>query len=502
MSRGRRFEPEGQLNYQKVVAVILAIVVIIMFIFIIGNVIKQRKEQNKEYEYFVIYSADKWGVINQKGEEIITPSYREMIVIPNKTKDVFICTFDINEETGEYKTKAINSKNEAIFTKYEQVEAIDNIDKNNNIWYEQNILKVKQNGKYGLIDLTGVELLPCEYEEITALSGCENSILIKKDNKVGLVNDKGSILIDVIYKEIMQLGDTYKEGYIVVTEEGKYGAVSTTKKQLLENKYEEIKPIYMANHYVVKEENKLKIVNSSGETVLSEGFDDVKSESSRGIVFTRGEQYGEMNLSGEITIEPKYQYLKEEREGTYIAKQNDKYGIIDTEQNEKIPFEYKGITYNERANIYIAEGEDYKTSIIDSQFNVALTGILSELNTQKDYIKMRVEDEYKYYNFKCEEKPNTEILKDNTLYLSKKEGKYGYTNKKGEVIVDYIYDDATEQNEYGYAAVKKDGLWGSINSEGLEVIEPKYNLESSLKIDFIGKWHLGQDLNMNYYCTK
>ena len=133
MGRGKRYETEGKLNYQKVLAVILAIAVIIMFIFIIKNVFNEREKLNKDYEYFVLYSANKWGVINQEGEEVISPSYREMIVIPDKTKDVFICTYDINEESGEYKTKAINKKNEAIFTKYEQVEAISNIDKDNNV---------------------------------------------------------------------------------------------------------------------------------------------------------------------------------------------------------------------------------------------------------------------------------------------------------------------------------------------------------------------------------
>ena len=41
-----------------------------------------------------------------------------------------------------------------------------------------------------------------------------------------------------------------------------------------------------------------------------------------------------------------------------------------------------------------------------------------------------------------------------------------------------------------------------IDKNGKTVIEPKYNLENNLEIDFIGKWHLGEDLNMNYYCEK
>ena len=189
MAKGKRYQTEGKLNYTKVFAVIIAIAVVIMFIFIIRNVFKQREKVTKNYQYFTLYAQNKWGVMNQDGEEVITPSYQEMIIIPDEEKEVFICTYDVDDQTGTYKTKAINSKNEDIFTEYDQVEAIDNMDKNNNLWYEKNVLKVSKNGKYGLIDFNGKELLPIEYDEITTLDGMENSIIIKKDEKVGLVND-------------------------------------------------------------------------------------------------------------------------------------------------------------------------------------------------------------------------------------------------------------------------------------------------------------------------
>jgi hypothetical protein len=115
---------------------------------------------------------------------------------------------------------------------------------------------------------------------------------------------------------------------------------------------------------------------------------------------------------------------------------------------------------------------------------------------------LKIGDEYKYYNFKFEEKDVTEILSSNTLFVSKKDDKYGFVDKDGNVVVDYIYDEAQEQNSYGYAAVKKGDLWGAIDSEGNVVVEPKYDLENNLVIDFIGKWHLGQDINMDYYCEK
>ena len=38
---------------------------------------------------------------------------------------------------------------------------------------------------------------------------------------------------------------------------------------------------------------------------------------------------------------------------------------------------------------------------------------------------------------------------------------------------------------YGYASIKKDGLWGSIDANGNVVIEPYYNLDNNLVVDFI-----------------
>ena len=58
--------------------------------------------------------------------------------------------------------------------------------------------------------------------------------------------------------------------------------------------------------------------------------------------------------------------------------------------------------------------------------------IFSEINSEIGYLRVRSGEEYKYYNFKLEEKTNKEILSTNTLFLIKENGKYGYENKNGE----------------------------------------------------------------------
>ena len=54
----------------------------------------------------------------------------------------------------------------------------------------------------------------------------------------------------------------------------------------------------------------------------------------------------------------------------------------------------------------------------------------------------------------------------------RKDGMYGYINTKGEQIVECKFDDAYNFNE-GFARVIKDGKWGYINTKGYPVIFDK-----------------------------
>lgn len=503
MSRGRRYE-ERKLNMKKVFAVILAIVVVIMSIFIIKGIFSKEEKTGgiTSKTYFAAFKDNKWGVIDENGDVIIEPSYEEMMIIPNNKTDIFLCTYDVNYNTGEYSTKALNSKNQEIFTEYNKVEAINNHDENDTLWYEDNVLKVQKDGKWGVINYDGKVLLNTEYDSIESVQGIKNALLIEKEGKYGVADNEGKIILDPIYTGVTNLGKDNRSGYIVKNDEGLYGIVDASKNVILENKYEEIEKVYGNDLYVVSQNGKQKIVNKDGQDVLTEGFDQItnilKTKDS-GVIYTSNGKYGIMTLTGEIKIEAQYDNLVEAKANVFIATKDNKRGIIDIDNQEKLPFDYNTITYNEIGDIYVAEDENYNSQVMNNQFEVKQTGILIEINTDSGYFVLRQNDEYKYYNFKFEEKNKKDILTNHTLYLDKKDNQYGYVDKDGNVVIEYMYDDATEQNEYGFAAVKKDGKWGAINNKGEVIQEPTYNLDDYLIIDFIGKWHLGKDMNMNYY---
>ena len=60
------------------------------------------------------------------------------------------------------------------------------------------------------------------------------------------------------------------------------------------------------------------------------------------------------------------------------------------------------------------------------------------------------------------------------------DGKYNFIDKKGTILNDGAYDEATEFNKNGYAIVSNDKNYGIINNKGKEVIKL-----SHLYIDFI-----------------
>lgn len=510
-SRAKRYstnERGKKLNMKKVLAVVFVFAVIIMGIMGISKALnKQGKAKVEEKvvanKYFAVYTNEKWGVMNAKGDIVIEPTFEETILIPDNTKDIFLCTYDVDYAKNTYKTKVLNSKNEELMTDYATVQALENYDSNHNLWYESDVLLVSKENQYGLADFKGKLLLPCEYDSIEALKGVKNSFLVKKNNQYGLVDNIGAMVIPVAYNKIEAISDKYENGYIVTDIDGNQGVINRDKSIALQPKYEEILSIYGNGKYVVKEDGKWQIVDSEENVYLKDKFTSAQSIDGENVIAKVNGKYGVLSLEGNTLIKPEYEEIKYAFQDNYIIKKGKKYGMMNLAEETVLNFQYDSLFY--RQDVGFLEGT--KEGAVESEFigtdmQTKLTGILSEINIQNGYMKVRVGSEYHYYNFKFEEKTSQELLKTNTIFLAKKDGKYGYVNKDGIVVVDYIYDDAKEQNEFGYSSVKKNGLWGCLDSKGNEVITPAYKLENNVLIEFIGKWHRGEDLNLNYYTDK
>ena len=86
MNKGKRYSGEERLNYKKVVAALIALFVIIMFILIIKDLIKEAKNTKNTVavDYYALYANNKWGIVGTNGDTVIEPMYQEMPIVINK----------------------------------------------------------------------------------------------------------------------------------------------------------------------------------------------------------------------------------------------------------------------------------------------------------------------------------------------------------------------------------------------------------------------------------
>lgn len=504
MSRGRRFDDEPKLNMKKVFATVLAVFVIILIIISIKNLFTKEKitqEVSVQTSYFTIFNNNKYGVIDNKGNIIIKPTYDEMIIIPEKTIPLFICTYNVNYENNTYETKVLNATNTEILSEYDKVYAIENSN-NTEIWYENNALIYEKNGLKGIIKFDGTKITEPIYNSIYTLDGIEKTIIVEKDGLKGIVNSEmGSLIADTKYSEITTLSKVNADNGYIVKENGKYGIISGNGKIVLECNYSDIQQVASNEMYIVDDGTGLKIINGVAEVILDSGFDKVIEIHGEYIIIIKDSKYSVISKDGTVKIPAEYDDLKFAQDKYYIAKKDGKYGVVSIDNTVCVDFIYNFIVKTSKTNFYQAENDDNTTDVINSNFEVKLSNIIiSELNEEKGYLRVRENNQYVYYNFNFEKKDNKDILTTSTLFLVKDgNGKYGYVNKNNELIVNYQYDDAKEQNVYGYCAVKKDGLWGVIGADGTVILKPTINMENYLYIDFIEKWHLHEDTSLNIY---
>ena len=367
MTRGKRYD-EPKLNVKKVFGAVIALCVLIMIITSIVKILKNDKNEDdiSGTTYFSVYSDGKWGVIDNEGKKVIDTTYDEMVIVPNNKKPVFICTYDINDETGEYKTKAINEKGEEILKDFEQIEVIDNYDSKQNIWFEENVLRVKKDGKYGLIDLNGKEIIPCEYENIYSLKSIQDNFIVVKESKLGLVNSKGQFIINTEFSKIETLKEGNKDAYLVSDENGLYGVINVTGNKVLDNKYQKIKYLSSLDVYSVKEDDKLELVNTKGEVLQTSEGEEYVFAKGENVIVKKDDKYGIETLAGETIIPYEYDELTYAFSIYYMAKKDNTYGIINVSNEVIKDFEYLNMYVVEEGSFIVADKTETETVVFDS----------------------------------------------------------------------------------------------------------------------------------------
>ena len=514
---------------KKVIGVIIGIIILVIAVIVAIGVYRQSKrnyeiEEVKQYQYFKIYEAGKYGVINKEGDILIEPQYA-MIMIPNPSKPVFVCYEVYDEINKNYKTIVYNDNKEQLYSQYEQVQPFIFSEITSELPFEKSILKTKQGDLYGIIDFSGKEIVAPTYESIESLPYKEGMLLIQKNGKYGLMNMKGTIILPTEYDLIEADGyysnssQNKKEGYIIAnkTDQGyRYGYINSQGKKILEVEYNEIERINSILEdekiYIMAMKNGKMGVYQNETIVIPHDYEDivynkvnnlftVQKNGKQGVINLQGNivlqaEYDDIQFSGKIIKATKegntvfYNDKGEEQEKSNFAdilyttnddyfitiNQEGKYGVIDKQKQTIIQNNFEYIEYAFKD--YFICTQNGKLGVVNTQqqyeidfvYNVIQRvqdkNILQTINTESNTIEIYNQDMQKVYSMQNA----TMYIEDNYIKLVSDVDRQ-YFDNYGNII-----SNQTLFPENQLLAIKQEGKWGFVNQAGEIKVEAQYDM--------------------------
>lgn len=168
-----------------------------------------------------------------------------------------------------------------------------------------------KSGLEGCIDKTGQLVIPCQYSSISYFCegmACVEIVTEAKETLFGYINTKGEEVIDCKYREAQDFS-------------GNYALVETKETEIVIDK--KGKPVFE--------------LSDPSTSMISHHADGI-------VIWTKGRDYYFTNIEKNITKAlPPIKLIEEIKDGLCIlltASANGKYGAIDCDGNEVIPFIY------------------------------------------------------------------------------------------------------------------------------------------------------------------
>lgn len=488
---------------------------------------------NPKKDVFVCYNDENTKVLNQNGEELWN-QYEK--IAPIKLKNIAnnlmyeknILTY---EKDGKIGLINIEGKN---ITKpiYESIEGLP---------YKEGELLVKQNGKYGVLNNKGKYLVHADYDQIlvdnynTEKDGYKNAGYIisnTTDNgyRYGYMDVNGKVILKPEYNEISRIVDINDEKnvYLIAAENGQYGMFKNDE-QIIKNEYQSISYNSENNTLILEKTKKFGVatidgkiiipieysqIDSTGEYIYATDKDSnvqvyqedgTKASVDSNIYLTKttndnykikidnsqGSKYTITDKNGKELTKDNYTYIEYLYDDYFIVSiAGGKVGVINIKEEPIIDIKYNSIEKIQDTDYIVTRlTESNTTQLYNKKLEMICEMSGAVIDKKNNYIKIYNDEETKYFDMNGKEIENTKVLPEQNIYAKEQNGKWGFVDKNGKVVVDYKYEKVTDLNSYGYAGIKENGKWGVIDSNGKVVLQPKYEFNVKTEPEFIKQYY-------------
>ena len=352
----------------------------------------------------------------------------------------------------------------------------------------------------GYIDIFENILIPFDYSDIGWF--CQNLVWAKKGNKIGYLNRKGKIVIDFIYGGYKNF---YEDGVVVQRKNNKDILLDTLGHEIIDasHSYQNIKENFPHDHYLwIEKNNKFSFFDTKGKQLTPFEFDEMYPVNLCGykpnqwycnelqwflndvLVVEKDSQYAVINTKmQQIVPFGEYEWISpQNKNGIFIVKQNDKYGLLNYELKLIQPIEY-----NEISNAP-AEGheQDYPSFLAQKANKYYILDTLGQWTDKIEYDNVQKLSANFYladYQGKQVRLDRNGIrLQDKFIFVRdgergivvRRDSLYALVRKDGTEILPFIYEDVIEEH-LGNIYVKKNGKWGVVDYKNKQLVECKYD---------------------------
>jgi len=218
--------------------------------------------------------------------------------------------------------------------------------KYHNIFYVgEGLFMVALNNIFAFVDHTGRELTPfrygCEFDRERFVNGYAH-VLNEDSSKCGVIDKTGTEVLPLDYDDIIVL----KNNLFAIYKDDKCGIIDKSKNIIIPIKYDNIDPNTddETAPIPVEKDGKWGLINLNDETVMTFVYDSISPAGKGFFRVERNKKYGFIDYQGEetslIIYDNDYTVYKN---GFIIVSKNHKYGIIDENGKEIVPLKYDRI---------------------------------------------------------------------------------------------------------------------------------------------------------------
>lgn len=349
-------------------------------------------------------------------------------------------------------------------------------------FYSYGYYLTELNGKKGLVDTAGKQILTTEYDVIIPLN--ESLFKVFVEGKIGVVDKSNNEILPIEFNTVFFKED---RNAFIISNNGKYSVYSIKGKKLTSSYFDNI-TFYGDRYFLFNKDNKFAVnkgVASIDELIF---YDDIVRDGKMFLIRDDG-NWGVLDSNCKRIIKTKYDAIELTENGKFLkVRKSNEYAFFSLEGERLTRFNFNDPIYFLGNNIFWTQIDNnwykYDFSKREGEY-LDFTRLIDTVQgyfrvVRNNTVELINKDEEVFFSGKYQDI----IPLNNNLFKVQHNRKWGVLDLEGKIILDIYYDEINYNT-----VVKKENISDSIfNQIDEDEVEDEANYHETLTVRKNGKY--------------